>query len=230
MGRSVVKRVLKPSRKRTVKPVVKRTLEPAVKPANKTTSKTATKAVVVPTETSAARPATERLFFALWPDRTVRGALAAYARDLQRECRGKRVPPQNLHATLAFIGNTSAEKLDAIRAAAAKVAVPAFDLRIDRPGYWQHNTIAWAGCETVPADLQRLADELRAALVSADVKFDDKPFVPHVTLLRKANRPQRFPSLVPIAWCARSFVLVRSNPQTDGTAYEVIGTWGAGAE
>ncbi len=232
MGRSVVKRVLKPSRKRTVKPVVKRTVEPAVKPtvkpANKTTNKTSTKAVVVPTETSAARPVTERLFFALWPDRTVRGALAAYSRDLQRECRGKRVPAQNLHATLAFIGNTSAEKLDAIRAAAAKLAVPAFDLRIDRPGYWQHNTIAWAGCETVPAELQRLADELRAALVSADVKFDDKPFVPHVTLLRKANRPQRFPRLVPIAWRVESFALVRSNPQTDGTAYEVIGTWGGG--
>lgn len=176
------------------------------------------------------KPATERLFFALWPDKTVRGALAAYSRELQRECRGKRVPPQNLHATLAFLGNTSAEKLEAICSAAAKVAVPAFDLRIDRPGYWQHNTIAWAGCETVPEPLQRLADDLRAALVAAEVKFDAKPFVPHVTLLRKANRPQRFPPLVPISWRVEGFVLVRSDPQTDGTAYEVIGTWGGPAE
>lgn len=174
--------------------------------------------------------ATERLFFALWPDKTVRGALAAYSRELQRECRGKRVPPQNLHATLAFLGNTPVEKLDAIRAAAASVTVPAIDLRIDRPGYWQHNTIAWAGCEAVPAELLCVADELRAALVSAAVKFDAKAFVPHVSLLRKANRPQRFPPLVPIAWRVRSFVLVRSNPQADGTAYEVIGTWGTASE
>lgn len=178
-------------------------------------------------DTPSDKPATERLFFALWPDKAVRGALAAYARDLQRECRGKRVPPQNLHATLAFLGNTPIDKLDAIRAAAARITVSAFDLHIDRPGYWQHNTIAWAGCETVPAGLQRLGEDLRAALVSADVKFDAKPFVPHVTLLRKAKRPQRFPPLVPVAWRVESFVLVRSNPQADGTAYEVIGTWGA---
>lgn len=174
--------------------------------------------------------ATERLFFALWPDKTVRGALAAYSRELQRECRGKRVPPQNLHATLVFLGNTPAEQMEAVRHAAARVALRAFELRIDRPGYWQHNNIAWAGCESVPDELHALAGDLRAALGEAGVTFDAKPFVPHVSLLRKANRPQRFPPLVPIAWRVRSFVLVRSNPQADGTAYEVIGTWGTASE
>lgn len=181
-------------------------------------------------EAVADRPATERLFFALWPDKAVRGALAAYSRDLQRECRGRRVPPQNLHATLAFLGNTPADRLEAIRVAAATVSVKPFDLSIDRPGFWQHNTIGWAGCETVPPELQALADALRAALVQAQVKFDAKPFVPHVTLLRKANRPQRFPPLSPVAWRVEGFVLVRSNPQTDGSAYEVIGRWGGSGD
>lgn len=75
--------------------------------------------------------------------------------------------------------------------------------------------------------LEKLALDLRDALTKAGVKFDAKPFVPHVSLLRKANRPQHFPALAPVCWPVEGFALLRSNPQADGTAYEVIGSWGA---
>lgn len=134
--------------------------------------------------------------------------------------------PESVHITLAFLGSAGPALVPEIAAAAARVAPRAFVLRLDESGYWRHNQIAWAGAQQVPPDLTALVFDLRAALAAAAIPFDPKPFVAHVTLVRKARPGFALPRLEPFDWPVREFVLVRSVTGPDGSRYEVIGRWG----
>lgn len=170
-------------------------------------------------------PSSVRLFFALWPDEAVREALAGWARRLYQACGGRMTRPQNLHLTLAFLGETEVERLAALKAAAATVAPRAFELVLDVPGYWKHNRIAWAGAAKDPEALQAMVADLRAALVAARFRFDAKPFVSHVTLLRKGDSPPELPRLAPIVWRGTGFTLIRSVTGSTGSDYVVEAEW-----
>lgn len=66
-----------------------------------------------------------RLFVALDPISESRDALAALSREVASRCDGRPPPPENLHVTLAFIGRTELDRLDALtEALGAAVAGP----------------------------------------------------------------------------------------------------------
>lgn len=166
-----------------------------------------------------------RLFFALWPDAATRERLADWTRAIHRASGGRAMRPENVHLTLAFLGSTPSATLPAITAAARQVAPRVFTLRIDEPGYWRHNQIAWAGVKAPPPELDALVGDLRAALVAARIAFDPKAFVAHITLVRKAQPGFKLPHLAPIDWPVREFVLVRSATGPEGSTYEVEERW-----
>jgi 2'-5' RNA ligase len=166
-----------------------------------------------------------RLFFALWPDAATRARLAEWTRAIHRKSGGRVMRPENVHLTLAFLGSTEPGALPSIEAAAAGVSPRTFVVRIDEPGYWRHNQIAWAGVGQVPHELAALVADLRAALAESGIPFDPKPFVAHVTLIRKARPGFRLPRLEPIEWPVQGFVLVRSVTGPDGSTYEIAGRW-----
>ena len=56
--------------------------------------------------------------------------------------------------------------------------------------------------------------------------FDPKPFVPHVTLVRKGHSGFAMPTLQPIRWQVTGFVLVRSVMRPTGSDYLVESRWG----
>jgi RNA 2',3'-cyclic 3'-phosphodiesterase len=165
------------------------------------------------------------LFFALWPDAVVRAELAAWAAALHGACGGRPMRSGNLHLTLAFLGDTPVARAEELKRAAATVVRRRFELVLDRPGYWKHNRIAWAGASDDPAALTQMVAALRGALGEAGFRFDAKPFVSHVTLLRKARPPGEMPALAPIVWRGSGFALVRSVPGPDGSDYVVDGAW-----
>jgi 2'-5' RNA ligase len=167
-----------------------------------------------------------RLFFALWPDDATRARLADWTQAMHRASGGRMMQPENVHLTLAFLGSTDAALLPSIVAAASRVAPRRFTLHIDEPGYWQHNQIAWAGVREAPLALDALVLDLRAALVEAKLAFDPKPFVAHLTLVRKARPGFKLPPLEPIEWSVQDFVLVRSATGADGSTYDVTQRWG----
>jgi 2'-5' RNA ligase len=165
------------------------------------------------------------LFFALWPDERVRAQLARWARELHAACGGREGRPENLHITLAFLGNVEDARVAEVERAADAVAARAFSLILDQPGYWKHNRIAWAGAAVVPPELEALVADLRAVLANAHIVFDPKAFVSHVTLLRDASEPRALPALPPIDWKPDAFALVRSATLPRGSRYEVRKSW-----
>ncbi len=168
---------------------------------------------------------TARLFFALWPDGKARGLLDRATAKIHRHCGGRQTRPETIHLTLVFLGDVAVARLDELRLAVADISLPAFTVEIDRAGWWRHNRIVWAGLEGVPPPLADLVGQLRERLKNSEFVFDAKPFVPHITLLRKAHCPDsEFPTLA-ARWEAREFVLVRSVTSAAGAAYEIIGRW-----
>ena len=172
--------------------------------------------------------ACRRLFLALWPDEAVTGALDAAGLEAQRLCGGRRMRRDTLHLTLAFIGYVPEARLAGLVEALGAVAGEAFRLDLDRLGYWRHNQIVWAGCAERPAALDRLVADLRGSLAALGLPVDGTPFVPHVSLLRKAAQAGALPDLGPISWAVAGFVLVESCRSDAGVCYRRIAGWRLG--
>jgi len=172
-------------------------------------------------------PAAERgsrLFFALWPDEAARAGLTEWSRELRRACGGRALRPEDLHLTLAFLGSVEPGRVEAIERAASEARPRAATLILDRPGFWKHNRIVWAGAASVPPEIESLVAELRDALKRSAIAFDAKPFVSHVTLLRDARDAGALPALAPIRWEIEGFVLAGSSPRAGGR-YEILRAW-----
>ena len=166
-----------------------------------------------------------RLFFALWPDDAVRAELARWSRELHALCGGRITRPENLHVTLAFLGGVEDARVAEIERTADTAGLRACTLILDRAGYWKHNRIAWAGASVVPPEVEALVSGLRAALAKSQIRFDAKPFVSHVTLLRDAREPRAIPELAPIEWRLDGFALVQSVTLPRGSRYEIRKSW-----
>lgn len=174
---------------------------------------------------AAALPASTRLFFALWPGADASAGLAEAGERLHGVCGGRRTRAETIHLTLSFLGDVEPERIDDLLALAGEIRAPAFGFNLTRFGWWPHNRIVWAAPDETPAELMLLVDALRERLLGAGFRFDTKPFVPHVTLLRKADCRKKPLPAGEVEWRVEDFVLVRSVPSESGSTYEVVGRW-----
>lgn len=176
---------------------------------------------------SPARPATARVFFALWPPAAIVEALAGTARSAASQLGGKATRPESIHLTLAFLGAVAESSLPLLVRAASDVRAAPFELQIDRLGYWSHKHLLWAGCSVPPPELPGLAKALPQQLGAAGFAVADagRPFAPHLSLLRKipaGHPPQKLPPIAPLAWSCTGFVLVRSQLSASGPEYKIL--------
>ena len=170
---------------------------------------------------------TVRLFFALWPASDLQAKLAAWAK--QAAGRGRAMRRENLHLTLAFLGATEAALVPDLIALAAGVRFAPIRLPLDRAGYWKHNRIIWCGAGEEPRALAALVEDLRARLDAAGIRYDPKPFVSHVTLVRDAAGLPAAPAWIPLVWEARDFALVSSTRVEGRVSYQVMQRFAARA-
>jgi RNA 2',3'-cyclic 3'-phosphodiesterase len=162
-----------------------------------------------------------RLFFALRPDAAQRAVLADWSAQLP-PCHGRRVPADNIHLTLAFLGETEAERQDCLERAAGGVRSPPFELVVDRVGYFARARVLWVGPTQPPPALPQLVEQLNRALSPCGYVPEPRPFHPHVTLARKA-RPPRVELAPPhCVWHVDRFCLMVSESAAGGARYRVI--------
>ena len=160
-----------------------------------------------------------RLFFALWPPPETAQALARWAAEVHRQSGGKVNAVENIHLTLAFLGEAPPEP--AIGAARG-IKGRRHQLPIDAARYVKKNEMVWVGPATMPPELAALAADLRNVLTSAGFALEERPFAAHVTLLRKAHMPKAIPPLPRVEWPVEEFVLVRSRTSPQGSVYEPL--------
>jgi 2'-5' RNA ligase len=167
------------------------------------------------------------VFFALWPDQPLRRQLASWAQTAAQECGGRAMRTENLHLTLVFIGNVARERLSLLHEIVSSLAMPELGFAVDRIGCWRHNHIVWAAPTVVPQALPRFVAGMEMGLRNVGFALDERPYVPHVTLVRNARRGPKAESIGPVRWNAERFVLVESVSGENGVRYDVIGEWGA---
>lgn len=165
-----------------------------------------------------------RLFFALWPNGVIRNALKHTGKWLYHYWDGRCMLPETLHLTLAFLGRTPVDQLDALTARVDVIEAHAFELTLDQTGYWQQNRIGWLGPSQPPPQLGELVSALNAAIQQSGIAYDARPHVPHVTLLRDTAGGEVH-DCDPVRWPVSDFVLVSSRTEAEGARYEVIQRW-----
>lgn len=137
--------------------------------------------------------------------------------------RGNYSPSENLHVTLAFIGEYS--NPDAVLEAMERVKFSAFNITMDRVGCF--GDLWWTGLEE-SQELETLAKNLHHALADAGIPYDKKKFKPHVTFLRKPDYSggQRIShlSVEPKTMTVTSFSLMQSTRGKNGMIYTELGS------
>lgn len=169
-----------------------------------------------------------RVFFALWPDDEATGHLAALAHELAGRGGGRVMRPASLHLTLAFVGSVTPSQIPRLEEIASAVRADAFDMSLDRLGFWPQRGILWAGCRQLPAPLRRLAESLAGDLRAAGFAIDHHTGaaqVPHITLARR-TRCTSLPRLgTPIRWHAGEFALVESHLHPSAASYKTLASF-----
>lgn len=177
----------------------------------------------------AAQDGMHRLFFALWPDDTLRERIGDVAAQLELEHApgGRRLRADRYHLTLQFLGDFQPlpPRLveDACAAAAAVRSAP-FELALDCAGSFRGSNVWWLGSQAMPPGLQQLWDSLGQALLQARVrvKSSAQPFAPHLTIQRDVRRHIAALPIEPLRWHVREFAFIDSQP---GRPYSVVGRW-----
>lgn len=161
---------------------------------------------------------TLRLFYALWPNEPTRAALAR----LQTAISGRLTPYENLHMTLAFLGDQPVGSLPALQKILENLPVSTMPLILDRIGYFTKSRIAWAGTHAAPDELLVLQRRLMSELALQNILADTRSaFKPHVTLARDAAVPDELP-FEAIPWNAGHVCLVASSNDPQGVRYRIL--------
>lgn len=174
---------------------------------------------------SASSPVTLRLFFALWPDGETRERLGRHQAIWPWAPPARSTPGNKLHLTLLFMDGVDADLLGAVRELGEQVSQgwTDFDLLLDHAAVWRHGGIAHLAPSEVPPGLRDLHTSLAALAARRGLPFDARPYAPHVTLGRRAEKLTPPCTFDPLHWPVRSFALVQSVLGTG--RYEVLGRW-----
>lgn len=164
-----------------------------------------------------------RLFFALWPDDLVRKQIANVIAKLPPK--GNKVKPANLHATLAFMGNSTPDQVNCYIKAADQISSHPFDLQLDSREWWKKSQVTCLGASSLPDPLFDLVSSLNNSLEPCGYNPEQRPFRLHITLMRKVKHPITPVEFRPIPWLVRGFSLVESETLPSGAEYRVIQSW-----
>jgi 2'-5' RNA ligase len=128
-----------------------------------------------------------RLFVAINFNNDTRSKLVAIQNELRsRSVRGNFTLAENLHLTLAFIGEVAPKKADKVKTILETVSFAPFDIEVDRLGTFSNNSLWWVGLrESQPLmDLQR---EIEHKLALGGFVMDGREYRPHITIARKVE-------------------------------------------
>ena len=134
-----------------------------------------------------------RAFLAVPLNDAMRARYAAHhAEALRRYPKLRWVRPENVHVTLRFLGESSEETLERLRAVTqpALSRLKPFQLSLGAPGAFgprpQPRTL-WIGLEKGAEEMKALAGILEAIARNLGFEPDEKPWSPHITVARNPD-------------------------------------------
>jgi len=160
-----------------------------------------------------------RLFIAVRLSDAMKDSLITMQHTLyDRGARGNYTSEENLHLTLAFIG----EYPDAETVLDALAAVSFRPFALSLEGMGRFGDLWWAGMKDSAA-LTAVVRRIRRALAENNIPFDKKRFSPHITLIRKASGEMPGTAAEPVSMTVNSISLMRSDRGRHGMIYTELG-------
>jgi len=128
-----------------------------------------------------------RLFFAINFSNAVKSKLSTLRDELrEKSVRGNFTAIENLHLTLAFLGECDIKHLTAAKAALDSLPIPPMEICVERIGRFKRDgsDIWWVGITENEA-LSALQQNLTDKLISTGFKLENRKYSPHITLARE---------------------------------------------
>ena len=165
----------------------------------------------------------KRLFFALWPEQVIRDQCKVIVDSLPTD-QLQTVANLNLHITLAFLGQVTEKQEAAMLTTASTINIPTFSITFDQINFWSKPGILCLTNSQYCLEIDRLASQLALIAEANGIELDKRPYKPHITLVRKANKAFE-PEFTPLIWQANSFCLVESYMNQQSTHYQILKTF-----
>lgn len=128
-----------------------------------------------------------RLFIAVPMEGAIRESLVRDMEQLQKAgATGTFQPPENLHMTLAFLGETIPERIPDVLEVLRSIQIPSTMISPWRSGFFG-DTLYAGILFSEEGSFMKYVEDLRKALGNKNISFDRKPFKPHVTLVRRCS-------------------------------------------
>ena len=131
-----------------------------------------------------------RLFIAIELPADLKMALGRLRMDIP----GARwVPMEQIHLTLAFLGEVDETTVERLTGKLAKIHAPGFKLCLSGTGCFPNRhrpRVLWVGLEPEPR-LNDLVASVRSAVLACGIPQEERPFSPHITLARLKLSPPR---------------------------------------
>lgn len=155
-----------------------------------------------------------RLFIALPLSDGMRRVLLDAQRDMRAQgVRANFSREENLHLTLAFLGEVEGGNVRAAQEAVLSLEGEGFPLTLERLGNF--GSLYWAGLRK-SAPLERLAGQVRRALDQRGLDYDRKPFRGHITLARQVRASEPFRIELPPAEMTADRVVLMCSERIEG--------------
>jgi 2'-5' RNA ligase len=159
-----------------------------------------------------------RLFIAIMLSDDMKKAVTGTMHELKKaDVRGSYVPAQNLHVTLAFIGET--KDASAVKTAMQTLSCKPFRMAFAEMGVFDN--LLWVGIKGNQG-LNKLAKYVGTALDEAQIPYDRKKFVPHVTIIRNMGGPWKKVSPPKADMTVKKVSLMKSEQKNGKQVYTEI--------
>ncbi len=189
---------------------------------------------------AASPPDTVRAFIAIDPPDFIKTRVTAFQHELKSALKIKSIrwtQPEQVHATLKFLGHLAAECVAPVETALRQVCgrVAPFDLGIAGSGCFPEPArprTVWVGINGALDTLSRLQEQIDAATAAWTPK-EDRTFHPHLTIarIRHANAREakalqaalgKLSASLSGSWPVKTIELMRSEPGPQGARYSFL--------
>jgi len=168
---------------------------------------------------------TGRLFFAVVPAKEQRQKLFQLAKSFRIDSGEKVTAVDMMHMTLRYIGPVDQATRQCLIKEASQIQVSSFKLGLNITDYWKKPQVTWVGADQLDDNLVQLVNALENLCQECGVTAETRPYVPHITLLRKSTRHTTGSLSKEIICPVEHFVLIESTSTSDGVKYQIVDDW-----
>ena len=128
-----------------------------------------------------------RLFIAINFDEKTKDKIQEVQEKMKLISRGNYTKRENLHLTLAFLGEIPEDRIEDIKNAINSVEVPEMKLIFSKTGCFNRDSELWWIGIKQNKELTKMQKELVNTLKENGFKIESRKFVPHITIARETR-------------------------------------------